>query len=215
MCKVQPLQAALPAFSRPDPCCSTLALPGQNEDNLDIIRAFLRSRPKQEEEKLKFLASIYTICSTSSAGSTTWDMLYFCLLEVVEAIEVLLQEEPTDHLGTVVWRQAMLTIASMSKAGLLLQEMSSRLLHICFCSIFHLPPQDTQGPEASLYSETLATMDSMLQVLVSSAGALSILELQNILQPCLLFVLPNTPSQMDLPVWQGEPSPGTFPRATS
>lgn len=37
---------ALPALSCPDPCCSTLALPREDEDNLDIIRTFLRNRPK-------------------------------------------------------------------------------------------------------------------------------------------------------------------------
>ncbi|NXJ36605.1 MROH7 protein, partial [Ciconia maguari] len=148
---------------------------------------------QQEAEKLRFLASICTVCSTTSVDSTMWDMLYFCQLEVVEAIEVLLQEEPTDHLGTALRQQAMLAITSMSRAGLLLQEKSSSLLHTCFCSIFHLPPQeDTRGPKASLYSKTLAAMDSMLQVLVRSADTLGILELQNILQ----LLLPFTNSQL-------------------
>ncbi|XP_075369772.1 maestro heat-like repeat family member 5 [Mycteria americana] len=197
MCKVQPLRADL--------CLSALALSREEEDTLDIIRNFLRRRPKQETEKLRFLASICTVCSTTSVDSTMWDMLYFCQLEVVEAIEVLLQEEPTDHLGTALRQQAMLAITSMSRVGLLLQEKSSSFLHTCFCSIFHLPPQeDTQGPKASLYSkasravpktlspsQTLAAMDSMLQVLVRSAGTLGILELQNILQ----LLLPFTNSQ--------------------
>ncbi|NWQ96345.1 MROH7 protein, partial [Burhinus bistriatus] len=77
-----------------------------------------------------------------------------------------------------------------SRAGLLLQEKTS-LLPTCFCSIFHLPPQDTQGPEAYLYSKTLAAMDSMLQSLVCSAGTFGVLELQNILQ----LLLPFTNSQ--------------------
>ncbi|NXR04710.1 MROH7 protein, partial [Sagittarius serpentarius] len=148
---------------------------------------------QQEAQKLRFLDSICTTCSTTSVGSTVWDMLYFCQLEVVETIKVLLQEEPADHLGILVQQQAMLAITSMSRAGLLLQEKKSSLLHTCFCSIFHLPLQeDTQGPEASLYSKTLATMDSMLQVLVCSAGTLGILELQNILQ----LLLPFTSSQL-------------------
>ncbi|NWH52387.1 MROH5 protein, partial [Fregata magnificens] len=148
---------------------------------------------QQEAQKLTFLASICSICSTTSVDSTVWDMLYFCQLEVVETIEVLLQEEPADHLGTAVRQQAMLAVTSMSRVGLLLQEKTSSFLHTCFCSIFRLPPQeDTQGPEASLYSKTLAAMDSMLQVLVRSAGTLSILELQNILQ----LLLPFTTSRL-------------------
>ncbi|KAM9533392.1 uncharacterized protein ACIB01_012544 isoform 1-T1 [Guaruba guarouba] len=66
-----------------------------------------------------------------------------------------------------------------SRAGLLLQEKNG-LLEACFCSIFHLPPQDSQGPEAWLYCKTLSVMDSTLQVLVCSARTLSIQELQNI-----------------------------------
>ncbi|NXK03941.1 MROH7 protein, partial [Herpetotheres cachinnans] len=80
-----------------------------------------------------------------------------------------------------------------SRVGLLLEEKKNGLLYACFCSVFHLPLQeDTQGPEASLYSKTVAVMDSMLQVLVCSAGTLGILELQNILQ----LLLPFTSSQM-------------------
>ncbi|KAM9533393.1 uncharacterized protein ACIB01_012544 isoform 2-T2 [Guaruba guarouba] len=41
-----------------------------------------------------------------------------------------------------------------SRAGLLLQEKNG-LLEACFCSIFHLPPQDSQGPEAWLYCKLL------------------------------------------------------------
>ncbi|XP_052632027.1 maestro heat-like repeat-containing protein family member 6 [Harpia harpyja] len=184
---------ALPALSWPDLCCSTLAVPREEDNTLDIVRAFLRSRPKQEAQKLRFLASICTVCSTTSVDSTVWDMLYFCQLEVVETIEVLLQEEPAGHQGIMVQQQAMLAITSMSRVGLLLQEKKSSLLYVCFCSIFHLPPQeDTQGPDASLYSKTLATMDSMLQVLVRSAGTLGIVELQNILE----LLLPFTNSQL-------------------
>ncbi|NXI95085.1 MROH1 protein, partial [Psophia crepitans] len=143
---------------------------------------------QQRAQKLKFLASICTICDVRGTDSTMWDVLYFCQLEVVEAIKVLLQEEFTDYLGTMVRQQAMLTIASMSRARLLLQEKSS-LLQVCFCSIFHLPPQQDTG--ASLCSKTLAAMDSMLQALIRSAGTFSVMELQNIFQ----LLLPFTSSQ--------------------
>ena len=111
-----------------------------------------------------------------------------------------------------------------SRVGLRLEEKTSSLLQACFHSIFYQHPQeDTQDPEASLYSkvchrvnhgeipcprvpswapqghgrpplasraapktlspsQTMAVMDSMLKVLVCSAGMLGILELQNILQ---------------------------------
>ncbi|KAM6059104.1 maestro heat-like repeat-containing protein family member 7 isoform 2-T2 [Theristicus caerulescens] len=179
VCKVEPLQAG--SFR------SALALPREEENTVDIIRTFLRRRPKQQSQKLQFLASICTICNTISVDSTMWDMLYFCRVEVVETIKVLLQEEPPYHLDTEVRQQAMLAITSMSQAGLLLQEKSKSLLQTCFCSVFHLLPQDTQGPTAFLYSKTLAAMDSMLQTLVRSAGTLGVLELQKILQLLLSF----------------------------
>ncbi|PKU35788.1 u3 small nucleolar rna-interacting protein 2 [Limosa lapponica baueri] len=174
-CEVQPLQT--------DPGPSTLALDTEEKESLDIIQ----SRPKDEAQKLQFLDSICTICSTTSVHSTEWHKLYFCQLEVVETVEELLQEEPTDQLSSTVRQQAMLAITSMSRAKLLLQEKKSSLLHACFCSVFHLPPQDSRGPSAFLYSKTLAAMDSMLQTLIYSAGTLSILELQNILQLLLSF----------------------------
>ncbi|NXY67026.1 MROH5 protein, partial [Glareola pratincola] len=80
-----------------------------------------------------------------------------------------------------------------SRAKLLLQEKES-ILRACFCSVFHLPPQDTQGPSACLYSETLAALDSMLQSLVRSAGTLGTMELQNIFQ----LLLPLTTSQTEV-----------------
>ncbi|NXH75244.1 MROH7 protein, partial [Hydrobates tethys] len=146
---------------------------------------------QQEGQKLRFLAEVSTVCTTST-GSFERNMLCFFQRDVLETIEVILQEEPTDHLGTMVRQQAMLTITAMSRAGLLLQEKSNNLLRICFCSVFHLPPQGTQGPEAFLYSKTLDTMDSMLQALVRNASTLGILELQNIFQ----LLLPFTGSQL-------------------
>ncbi|NXN62330.1 MROH5 protein, partial [Rynchops niger] len=179
-CKVQPLLAegaggcAVP----PDSCLPICPLPVWQE----------------ESQKLEFLASICTICSTSSMDSTEWSMLYFCQLEVVEVIEALLQEEPRDQLSTTVRQQAMLAIISMSRVKLLLQEKKNSILHTCFCSVFHLPPQDTQGPNAYLYSKTLAALDGMLQSLVCSAGTLSTMELQNIFQ----LLLPFTSSQPEV-----------------
>ncbi|NXG81865.1 MROH1 protein, partial [Stercorarius parasiticus] len=162
----------------PDACLSLCPLHGRQE----------------EAQKLEFLASICTICSTSSMDSTEWSMLYFCQLEVVEVIEALLQEEPPDQLSTTVRQQAMLAIISMSRVKLLLQEKKNSILHACFCSVFHLPPQDTQGPSAYLYSKTLAALDSMLQSLVCSAGNLGTMELQNIFQ----LLLPLTSSQPEV-----------------
>ncbi|XP_014814885.1 PREDICTED: maestro heat-like repeat-containing protein family member 7 [Calidris pugnax] len=160
----------------------------REEKSLDIIR----SRPKDEVQKLEFLNSVCTTCNAISVDSTEWYKLYFSQLEVAETIEELLQEEPTGQLNGVVRQHAMFAIASMSRAKLLLPEKKSTLLHACFCSLFHLPPQDTEAPTFFLYSRTLAAMDSMLQTLVCSAGTLSVMELKNILQLLLSFASSQT-----------------------
>ncbi|NXI38761.1 MROH5 protein, partial [Galbula dea] len=147
---------------------------------------------QQEAQKLSFLAAVCTLCGTTNVDYSIRDILSFYQLEMMMIIERVLQEEPTDRLDTMVRQQAILAITSMSRAGLLLQEKKNSILQTCFCSIFHLPLQDIQGPGAFLYSKTLATMDSMLQVLVRSAGTLGVLELQNILQ----LLLPYTSSQL-------------------
>ncbi|NXK80278.1 MROH5 protein, partial [Amazona guildingii] len=146
---------------------------------------------QQEDQKLKFLESICIMCSTVSMHSFLWSMLLFFQNEVAEILKVLLQEEPVDRLDTTVRQQVMLTIAAMSRAGLLLQEKNG-LLEACFCSVFHLPPQDSQGPGAWLYCKTLSAMDSMLQVLVCSASTLGIQELQNIFKLLVPFITSET-----------------------
>ncbi|XP_057263802.1 uncharacterized protein LOC130598407 [Pezoporus wallicus] len=168
-------------------CISTADVSSEEKNSLDTIEASIRSRPKQEDQKLRFLESVCTICTTSSMHSFLWGTLLLFQPELAETLEVLLQEEPVDRLDTTVRQQVMLTIAAMSRAGLLLQEKNS-LLKACFCSIFHLPPQGSQGPEAWLYCKTLSAMDSMLQVLVCSASTLGIQELQNIFKLLLPFI---------------------------
>ncbi|XP_061202884.1 U3 small nucleolar RNA-interacting protein 2 [Neopsephotus bourkii] len=107
---------------------------------------------QQEDQKLKFLDAVCTICTTSSKHSFLWGTLLLLKPELAESLEVLLQEEPVDRLDTTVRQQVMLTIAAMSRAELLLEDKNS-LLEACFCSIFQLPPQDSQGPGAWLYDK--------------------------------------------------------------
>nr|XP_021142028.1 maestro heat-like repeat-containing protein family member 7 isoform X3 [Columba livia] len=198
--KVQPLPAALPTVSGP-----TWAVP-RKEDPLNTIQAFLKNRPKQEDQKMKFLDSIITICSTLSQNigmctleSTEWAKLYFCQEEMVEMIVELVREDPPDQLSMLVWQQAMLAISCMSEVRLL-QEDKSSLLQVCFGSIFHLPPQ--KATEESICTQTLAMMDNMLKVLVSSAGNLGFQELQNILELLLPFAISQTTEAQERAVAQ-------------
>ncbi|XP_040425051.1 uncharacterized protein LOC121075628 [Cygnus olor] len=183
--EVQPLQA--PSGSGVGPSASAV-LWQEEEDALSFIRACCSRRPEREAQKLRFLASVCDACRAAVTDHTTWDAVYFCQLEVARSIEALLQEEPTDRLDTEVRQKAMLAIAAMSRAGLLPQDRKNGLLRACLCSVFHLPEEeDTSNPDVSLYFKTVEALDSLLQVLVGSAGASGLLELQNILKLLLPF----------------------------
>lgn len=106
-------------------------------------------------------------------------------------------------------RSTPLPPSPCSTAGLLPQDMTTGLLRACFCRVFHLPGhEDGTDMDTSLYFrvctgwalgmpllcvrapqalsssslQTVEALDSLLQALVSSAGACSLLELQNILK---------------------------------
>eukprot|EP00075_Anas_platyrhynchos_P033801 XP_027323054.1 uncharacterized protein LOC113845019 [Anas platyrhynchos] len=178
--EVQPLQA--PSGSGVGPSASAVAHQ-EEEDALSFLRACCSRRPKREAQKLRFLASVCDACQAAVADPHTWDAVYFCQLEVAQSIEALLQEEPSDRLDTEVRQKAMLAIAAMSTARLLPPAMTNGLLRACFCGVFHLPGhEDGTDMDTSLYVRTVEALDSLLQALVSSAGACGLLELQNILK---------------------------------
>ncbi|XP_068766433.1 maestro heat-like repeat-containing protein family member 7 [Struthio camelus] len=161
----------------------------EDEEALDFIQAFVGGREQQEAQKLKFLASIGTLCGGSSAKTLSWGLEVFCCRhELAEHIEVLLEEEPLERLGTAVRQQAMLAITAMSAVEPVLEGKKSSLLHACFKSVFLLPPrEDMETVDMSLYSKTLDAMDNMLEVLVLKSATSSLLELQKILQMLLPF----------------------------
>ncbi|XP_065605768.1 maestro heat-like repeat-containing protein family member 7 [Cyrtonyx montezumae] len=78
----------------------------------------------------------------------------------------------------------------MSNSGLLPEEQKSGLLRACLGSILHLPHQeDMKHRDAALYMKvhTMEALHHLLQVLVGSAGASVLPELQNILELLLPF----------------------------
>eukprot|EP00075_Anas_platyrhynchos_P014945 XP_027304198.1 uncharacterized protein LOC113841721 isoform X1 [Anas platyrhynchos] len=183
--EVQPLQA--PSGSGVGPSASAVAHQ-EEEDALSFLRACCSRRPKREAQKLRFLASVCDACQAAVADPHTWDAVYFCQLEVAQSIEALLQEEPSDRLDTEVRQKAMLAIAAMSTARLLPPAMTNGLLRACFRGVFHLPGhEDGTDMDTSLYVRTVEALDSLLQALVSSAGACGLLELQNIVKLLLPF----------------------------
>ncbi|OXB58145.1 hypothetical protein ASZ78_006917, partial [Callipepla squamata] len=169
----------------------------QQENPMSFIRAccthrpqhlYLPSPPQAEEEKLRFLSSIRAVFEAAIKDRGAHYRLCVCPLEVAQCIEALLQEEPTEFLDTELRQQAMSVIAAMSSAGLLPEERKSGLLRACLGSILHLPHQeDMKHWDAAVYMETMEALHHLLQVLVGSAGASVLLELQNILELLLPF----------------------------
>ncbi|XP_064012740.1 maestro heat-like repeat-containing protein family member 7 isoform X1 [Pogoniulus pusillus] len=175
VCEVEPLQAAVP----------------RDERALKAIIRFTKCRLEQVGQKLLFLAALCTFCTITTVGSTVWGAFRYFQEEVMTAIQVMLQEEPDDCLDTTVRQQVMLAVAGMSRARLLPHDKDA-VVQACIKSVFRLPPRDSQGSEASLYSKTLAALDSMLVTLVHSAGTRGVVELQSILK----VLLPYTFSQL-------------------
>ncbi|NXC49347.1 MROH7 protein, partial [Penelope pileata] len=179
-------EVQVPSSSHGGP--SALAMLLQEEEHPSFIHACCMCRPQGEAQKLRFLASVRTASEAALASRDAHCQLYFCQEEVAQSIEVLLQEEPTGCLDSEVRQQAMLTVAAMSSARLLPDERKSSLLHACLCSVLHLPHyKDMNDQDAALYIKTMEALDHLLQVLVGSAGASGLLELQNILKLLLPF----------------------------
>ncbi|XP_064357913.1 maestro heat-like repeat-containing protein family member 7 [Dromaius novaehollandiae] len=91
----------------------SLALPREEAEALEHLHAFLSHRGKEEAEKLRFLASVCTLCTAASSNAWLREQLWLCRLELAETLEVLLQEEPSDHMGSAVRQQVMLAISAM------------------------------------------------------------------------------------------------------
>lgn len=137
-------------------------------------------------------------------------------------------------------RSTPLPSSPCSRAGLLPQDRTNGLLRACLCSVFHLPGhEDTRDTDTSLYFkvctgwalgtpllpvrvpqplsslQTMEALDSLLQVLVGSAGASGLLELQNILKVWLWQRLGFTHAVSSLPqrlVQAGVPKAGAGPQ---
>ncbi|XP_061314193.1 U3 small nucleolar RNA-interacting protein 2 [Pezoporus flaviventris] len=68
-------------------CISTADVSSEEKNSLDTIEASIRSRPKQEDQKLRFLESVCTICTTSSMHSFLWGTLLLFQPELAETLE--------------------------------------------------------------------------------------------------------------------------------
>uniref|UniRef100_A0A803XP97 Maestro heat like repeat family member 7 n=1 Tax=Meleagris gallopavo TaxID=9103 RepID=A0A803XP97_MELGA len=154
---------------------------------MDNIEAFVRrTEPQNEEQKMKFLQSIRTICNTTAERNTSQELRIFCCRnDLVENITALLAEEPQEKLSSELRLQAIATITALSKVEGALEEKIP-LFVVCFQSILLLPSE--QDLDTNLYSKTLRALDEMLDTLVFTHPTTSIEEeLKNVFQVLLPF----------------------------
>ncbi|XP_061219240.1 maestro heat-like repeat-containing protein family member 7 [Neopsephotus bourkii] len=155
--------------------------------HMQFIQTFLQSSVKEEAQKVQFLQAVSSLCTAARDQGFLEELKEFCEQhQVAENIKALLEEEPMDHVHTVVRQQAMLTLAQMSKVQMLLKRKKKSLLTSCFRKVFLLPPiTSRKGEDSFLYFQTLDAMDVLLESFVlSSPGSR---DLRRILQMLLPF----------------------------
>ncbi|RMB97178.1 hypothetical protein DUI87_26339 [Hirundo rustica rustica] len=74
---------------------------------------------QDEDQKLKFLDSVCTLCRTAKDDGFSQDLDDFCCrYKLGEMIQVLLKLEPKYEICTQVWRLAMLAFARLRPQSL-------------------------------------------------------------------------------------------------
>ncbi|KAM6227874.1 uncharacterized protein M6G45_017575 [Spheniscus humboldti] len=95
---------------------SSCQLEGEEKEAHDYFLAFLNVTDREEAAKLRFLASIRTLCRAWLRGRYLPD--FRSARELVEKMEALWQKElPRSVYAAVMWQQAMIAIAAMSGTG--------------------------------------------------------------------------------------------------
>ncbi|XP_061219650.1 uncharacterized protein LOC133217856 [Neopsephotus bourkii] len=126
--------------------------------HMQFIQTFLQSSVKEEAQKVQFLHAVSSLCTAARDQGFLEELKEFCEQhQVAENIKALVEEEPMDHVHTVVRQQAMLTLAQMSKVQMLLKRKKKSLLTSCFRKVFLLPPiTSRKGKDSFLYFQVSA-----------------------------------------------------------
>ncbi|XP_053824422.1 uncharacterized protein LOC128802193 isoform X4 [Vidua chalybeata] len=166
-------------------------VPDFAKSTMDFIQAFASS-PTQfqdKEQKLEFLLSICTLCRDANLYDFSDDLNDFCSrYKLVEMVQMLLNLEPKHEICTRVRRLAMLAFAQLSTIGTVLE--TRKVLRLCFNSVFFLRPlEEMSSVEATLCSQALRSMDTMLEVMLLSSPASKISEMMQDMLEILLQYL--------------------------
>ncbi|OXB52332.1 UNVERIFIED_CONTAM: hypothetical protein H355_004488, partial [Colinus virginianus] len=124
--------------------------PLQLQESCDPRAPLTLWRLQDEEQKMRFLQSICTVCDTAVEEKKEQDLRIFCRRnKLVENIMELLSEEPRGKLCSELRQQAMAAITALSAVEAVLEDKIP-LLTVCFQSIVPLPSE--QNLDISLYS---------------------------------------------------------------
>ncbi|XP_068523910.1 maestro heat-like repeat-containing protein family member 7 [Anas acuta] len=162
---------------------SILSLAPEDMEDYDYFWDVLTGTKMEGDWKLKFLASIRTICSNTVQRRY---MYLPCDMLGVEK-KMQLPESSSDHLRTLMllgW-QAAYAISERSEENL---ALLSQHLGPCINAIGSLASTRERGRlDASLYAEILKSLDSVLEVLVCTSSDYTAATLEIILQALLPF----------------------------
>ncbi|XP_072487608.1 protein MROH8 isoform X2 [Notamacropus eugenii] len=147
---------------------------------IDSIQHYLNGDRKGDLEKLTFLRSLSTLSRTLSYDETTESFIREHISQILDAIAMLMQQEPLHSLFSPVRQEVFIAITDLSyqDVGLLPgPEDRSDLFNILIKSIITLPSMKTlnilqtvmpigQCNTESLYRQTFQAFCEMLQCLV-------------------------------------------------
>ncbi|MEJ1271650.1 maestro heat-like repeat family member 5 [Cricetulus griseus] len=154
------------------------------DDAWAVLEQFGRSTPikwslqnfslKDEILKQSFLTAIMMLIGAISRNEGAHSYEFSQTSELLECLMILMEKEPQDTLLTSIRQQAIHIVSRLCALRPPIDvDKKSRLLSICFCSVFALPlldalekhtclflePPNIQG----LYNQTMEAVDHMLQ----------------------------------------------------
>ncbi|XP_033928444.1 maestro heat-like repeat-containing protein family member 6 isoform X3 [Melopsittacus undulatus] len=164
---------------------SSIQLQDEEKEAHDYIMDFVKSTRRDQDSKMKFLASIDMLCRASVQGRYQSPTSH----ELLSKLEALMQNETFDSMDTMMWQQALLAIAALSK-----YRESVLYNHLCkyIGDTFSFVASETISQCTPFYDQILKTLDSVLEALIHGASQKSCIF---ITEKILQVLLPITASE--------------------
>ncbi|KAM9509934.1 uncharacterized protein ACIB01_001412 [Guaruba guarouba] len=142
---------------------SSIQLQNEEKEAHDYIKDFVKSTRRDQESKMKFLASINMLCRASLQGRYQSPTSH----ELLNELEALMQNEAFDSMDTMMWQQALLAIAALSEYR---ENLLDNRLYEHIGGTFSFVASETISQQTPFYDQILKTLDSVLEVLICGAS---------------------------------------------